>query len=78
VEGLINIAVNEKFPASGQNTITSYVYNELKIPALQLEISADWRNPDDNAEKYAQLVSALSTAITEIQSDVTKYFERSS
>ena len=75
VEGLRNIGVNEVFSASGQNTITSYTYRELKIPAIQLEIGADWRNPALAPEKYAHLVSALCSAIKAIHTVVTEYYE---
>ena len=77
-EGLKNIAVYEAFSATGRNTITSYTYRELKIPAMQLEIGADWRDPASAPGKYAKLVSALCSAIEAIQTAVTEHFERTS
>jgi hypothetical protein len=75
-EGLKNIAVDEAFSATGRNTITSYTYRELKIPAMQLEIGADWRNPASTPEKYARLVSALCSAIEAIHTVVTEYYKK--
>lgn len=77
-EGLKNITVDEVFSAVGQNTITSYTFRELKIPAMQLEIGADWRDPISAPEKYARLVSALCSAIGAIQTAVTEYHEGTS
>ena len=74
-EGLKNISVDEVFSASRQNTITSYTYRELKIPAMQLEIGSDWRNPASTPEKYASLVSALCSAIKAIHTIVTEHYE---
>jgi hypothetical protein len=76
--GLKNITVDEVFSAVGQNTITSYTYRELKIPAMQLEIGADWRDPTSAPEKYLQLVSALCSAIETIHTVVTEYYEEAS
>jgi hypothetical protein len=75
-EGLKNIAVDEVFSATGRNTITSYSYRELKIPAMQLEIGADWRNPASAPEKYARLVSALCSAIEAIHTVVPEYYKK--
>jgi hypothetical protein len=77
-EGLKNVAVNGRYSASRQNTITSYTYQELEIPAMQLEIGADWRSPASAPEKYACLVSALCSAIEAIHTVVTEYYERTS
>ncbi|GAC1394774.1 MAG: hypothetical protein NVS4B11_23020 [Ktedonobacteraceae bacterium] len=75
-DGLKNIAVDEVFSGAGHNTITSYTYRELKIPAMQLEIGADWRNPASAPKKYVQLFSALCSAIEAIHTLVTEYYER--
>ncbi|HET9919963.1 MAG TPA: hypothetical protein VFQ30_09000 [Ktedonobacteraceae bacterium] len=54
------------FNASYEHTITSYTWNRLKIPAMQIEIRKDLRNPDMNPCQYVQAVTAISEGLMAI------------
>ncbi len=54
------------FAASGPNTISSFTRRELGIPALQIEIHKDYRNPRNKPHEYARLLHALDEAIRAI------------
>ncbi len=54
---------NRAFAASGPNTISSFTSRELGIPALQIEIHREYRDPRRKADEYARLLHALSEAI---------------
>ncbi|OZG71195.1 hypothetical protein BTA51_22775 [Hahella sp. CCB-MM4] len=65
-EGVSSISLN-RFAASKNHTITKFA--SLKnVPAIQLEINANWVSPsagDINAQRYSLLVQALSRFVRE-------------
>ncbi|MCO5384461.1 MAG: N-formylglutamate amidohydrolase [Desulfosporosinus sp.] len=53
-------------PASGPNTVASYVARELGIPAVQLEINKQYRVPAQNPQGFHRLLGALVKSIKEL------------
>lgn len=65
--GLIHVGVNDTFPASHKGTITSFCYEELKVPSVQMEINRKFRNPEQNIDSYHQLICALTDIIFKLE-----------
>jgi gamma-glutamylcyclotransferase (GGCT)/AIG2-like uncharacterized protein YtfP len=55
------------FSASRQMTVTKFVSQNLKIPAMQLEINRELRNPQENPSGFKNLIEALLKYIRSIQ-----------
>ena len=53
---------NKVFSAGGQNTITKGISENTNTACLQLEINAEYRNPD-NQEQFTALIAALQKII---------------
>lgn len=52
-----------RFKASRPNTISSFTRRVLGIPALQIEIHKDYRDPRNKPDAYDKLIRALDKAI---------------
>lgn len=63
--GFTRILVDEPnlYDASRPATITSHSWRELRIPALQIEIQRDFRDPEREPHLYTVLLFALKDAI---------------
>jgi hypothetical protein len=64
-EGLNELLVNDpaKFSARNPNTIAHFTWRTMAIPAMQIEIQRDYRDPAQYPAKYDRIVKALATAI---------------
>lgn len=51
------------YNASNPNTIASYSHRELAIPAVQIEIRKDFRDPETLPQNYQTLLHALYNAV---------------
>ncbi len=69
-----NILVDDPtlFNASKPTTITSFVWRELGIPALQLEIHKKYRNAYNNPNDYLKMLYTLRDGIKAIQQVLEK------
>jgi hypothetical protein len=67
--GFANILVDdpEQFNATRPTTITSFIWRELGIPALQLEIHKKYRNVKNYPENYLKILYTLRNVIQAIQ-----------
>jgi hypothetical protein len=67
--GFTNILIDdpEQFNATRPTTITSFIWRELGIPALQLEIHKKYRNVKNSPEDYLKILYTLRNSIQAIQ-----------
>ena len=67
--GFTNILIDdpEQFNATRPTTITSFIWRELGIPALQLEIHKKYRNAKSYPEGYLKILYTLRNSIQAIQ-----------
>lgn len=63
--GLNGISIDH-FSAGEKNTVTKFVAEELKIPALQIELNKQFRVPHQNGQAYVKAVHALVDVIQSI------------
>ncbi|MDO5707859.1 MAG: hypothetical protein Q4P31_04435 [Andreesenia angusta] len=54
-----DLKVDYKFKASKPYTVSNYIANNFNTPALQLEISSDYRNPVFNIKNFNLLINSL-------------------
>ncbi len=54
-----DIKINYKFKASKPYTVSNYISNYFSTPALQLEISSDYRNPVFSLNNFNHLINSL-------------------
>ncbi len=59
----INNITNDVFPGMKQNTVTKFVVEELKCPAVQLEINRKYRS-HQNLHSFAQLMASLACIVS--------------
>lgn len=59
----LDVRVNSIFTAKGPNTITSWAQRH-ELPAMQVEVSSDFRIPTASESNAARLVHFLSSAVT--------------
>lgn len=65
--GLGQVAVDKKFKASRKHTISKYVATNFKTPAIQVEISGDFRNAVDyGVENIKKLLDSFKEIISMI------------
>ncbi len=63
-EGLSNIVVDEIFPAARPNRVTSTIFNNTRLPSLQIEMNTkyfDPTNPDYNPEPFMRALETIAT-----------------
>jgi hypothetical protein len=72
--GFTNILIDdpERFNAARPTTITSFVWRELGIPALQLEIHKKYRNANYAPDNYLKILYTLRDGIQAIQQILEK------
>lgn len=70
-EGFAAVSSNF-FSAEGPYTVTRFVAEKLHIPAMQLEINRQYRNPHQNGAAYFRLFRALAQVITMLQERLSK------
>ena len=68
--GLSNCLVDSKelFAASNDHNISVYAWEQLKVPAFQMEINRNFRNPKLSPQKYHHLISGLTSTVNSIVS----------
>ncbi len=68
--GFENMLVDDprRFNASHPHNVASFVWRELRTPAIQIEIHKDYRDPGHLPDKYARVLLALADALWKIQS----------
>lgn len=62
----------ERFNAARPTTITSFIWRELGIPALQLEIHKKYRNAKYAPDNYLKILYTLRDGIQAIQQNILK------
>ena len=67
--GFANILIDHptRFNASRPTTITSFVWRELGVPALQLEVHRKYRNLEEAPEDYLRMLYTLCNGIQAVQ-----------
>ena len=68
--GIKDVVVDRFFKASKSYTISNYVAVNYSTPAVQIEISSAYRNPNFSLMNFNKTVSALSKAIKEVNKSV--------
>lgn len=57
------VTTNDPFGAKADFTVTSYLQTSARVPSVQLEVSADFRDPKGRPAESAELLTRLSAAI---------------
>jgi hypothetical protein len=72
--GFTNILIDdpERFNAARPTTITSFIWRELGVPALQLEIHKKYRDAKKAPDNYLKILSTLCEGIQAIQQILEK------
>jgi hypothetical protein len=65
--GFDNLVVDKLFAASRPTTITSFAWGTCHVPSIQLEIHKRYRDPVNDPEAYATILSVLRDTLHEIQ-----------
>lgn len=68
--GIKDVVVDRFFKASKSYTISNYVAVNYSTPAVQIEISSAYRNPNFSLMNFNKTVSALSKVINEVNKSV--------
>jgi len=61
------IDVPNQYDASRAGTVTSYVWNSLGVPAMQVEIHKEFRDPQDAPEQYENVLFALRNCVLAVE-----------
>ena len=66
--GLSNCLVDseELFAASNDHNISVYAWEQLKVPAFQMEINRNFRNPKLSPQSYHRLIRGLTSTVNSI------------
>jgi hypothetical protein len=67
--GFTNIVIDdpELFSAAGSTTITSFIWHELRVPAMQVEIHRKYRDAKHAPDNYLKILYALRDGIQTVQ-----------
>lgn len=66
--GVADIKENHTFTAESPLTITNYAYTELQVPAVQIEINQQFRDPRQDITSFRQLYTGLYAFLTTYES----------
>ena len=66
----ITLGGTEVFPAYRQYTVSRFVYEQLGIPAMQVEINKKYREPETNSNLFEKLIYSLREYINGINRSI--------
>lgn len=68
------VTENNTFTAEGQGTITTFCSKLKRVPAIQIEINGDYRDPESRPNQCIALIQSLKEIIENL-SDKDIYYE---
>ncbi|MDQ0218601.1 hypothetical protein ELQ35_04365 [Peribacillus cavernae] len=74
--GIHDVRENDTFAAEHPGTITAYVYSELRIPCVQLEINSKYRKPYTDAQSFASLINSIIKITESISLQLEQQWEK--
>ncbi|WP_248926726.1 N-formylglutamate amidohydrolase [Paenibacillus hamazuiensis] len=70
--GISGVRLNDTFAATHPGTVTSHVFEHMKIQCVQVEINGKYRTPQTDAESFARLVGGLADALEGIKEEIAR------